>query len=163
MDHIKWRSKETAYTHFVCYIKSIINRQLSILLPRTLLWTCENGEQQSRSKQSAQNHFFTNYVFSLVSFNGNYRISHPASSVIYNPFLDRDFREDVFCRGVEMTTYGFCFILHPFVTCRFSFFLFLQSLRDPPSVQLAPKCHRNFLLGKFSPFFPTFLPFIPPP
>lgn len=27
-----------------------------------------------------------------------------------------------FAGGVEMTTYGFYFILHPFVTCRFNFF-----------------------------------------
>lgn len=49
MDYIKWRNKETDYADFMCYIKSIINRQLGILLPCSLLRTCENDEQQSRS------------------------------------------------------------------------------------------------------------------
>lgn len=46
---------------------------------------------------------------------------HPASSMIYSPFLDQDLREDVFCRGSKND--NICFLSHitPFVTYRFSF------------------------------------------
>lgn len=64
--------------------------------------------------------------------------------------------------GVEMTTYGFCLILHPFVTCRFNFFSSYKAWETspPPSapVQLDPNA-TGCLLAKFLPFY-SHVPFL---
>lgn len=87
---------------------------------------------------------------------------HPASSsVMYSTCLDRDLREDVFCRGSKNNITWFLSCVIPICNLQVRFFFPTKSERSPGTVN--SQMPQNILLAKFHHCIPKVsFPYLPP-